>query len=186
MNKKSKVEGDSKIMSCGHPVQLDALDPLGNCPYCPTLCRYCKKPVPKESRVITSSYWSQVRFYCHKECKKMGEAQEAWLCQDIDASCNTCKHLKRTSTTSGVCDRFFSEHFQSKVRFHPQDYQGRSCFVPRKKFPQHPIKSKIKWELSIRHLWIGLYWETWEWPWRRDLWISIPLISLHLEQERKG
>jgi hypothetical protein len=34
-------------------------------------------------------------FVCHPECKAFGEREEAFLCQQIDADCNDCKHFKR-------------------------------------------------------------------------------------------
>jgi len=40
---------------------------------------------------------------------------------------------------------------------------------------------EIKIEFSIRHMWVGIFWETWPEPFRRDIWINlIPFVSIHI------
>lgn len=43
----------------------------------------------------------------------------------------------------------------------------------------------IKLEFSLRHLWFGVYWESWPEPYRLDIWIAVPLIALHVIKEKK-
>jgi hypothetical protein len=59
----------------------------------------------------------------------------------------------------------------------------------------HSKESKIKMEVSIRNMWIGIYPETWDktkdgWKdgdeWRRDIWIAlIPFVVIHITQTEK-
>jgi hypothetical protein len=149
------------------------------------ICRYCNKEIANGEGSKTFSYWSAIKFDCHKNCKKMGEALEAWECQSIDANCNYCKYLKRTSSSSGVCKKMFCDQFEQKQLFYPNGCLGRKCFVPRKPRPQYPVKISHQWEFGLNHLWIGCYWEKWETydTWRRDIWISIPFVALRIIQE---
>lgn len=40
---------------------------------------------------------------------------------------------------------------------------------------------KFELEVSVRHMWLGLYWETWPKPFRRDIWITlIPFVAIHI------
>jgi hypothetical protein len=43
----------------------------------------------------------------------------------------------------------------------------------------------VEFEISYRHLWFGLYWETWPEPFRRDVWIAIPFLALHITKVKK-
>lgn len=60
--------------------------------------------------VKTLTYWNQVPFFCHAECKKSGELQEAIDCQTLDADCNDCKHFKRGQ----IVERWLSDMFNGK------------------------------------------------------------------------
>lgn len=92
-------------------------------------CRYCKQPLG-DDQVATFSYWNAVKFWCHAACKKLGEAQEAWDCQEVDQSCNWCKHLQRTGPRAGRCGVT-----TELLSFHPQDFGGRQCFEARRVRP---------------------------------------------------
>jgi len=59
------------------------------------ICRYCGKTLLLEDAVVSLTYWNQIKFFVHPECKLAGEKQEAFDCQCIDADCNDCKHFKR-------------------------------------------------------------------------------------------
>ena len=44
------------------------------------------------------------------------------------------------------------------------------------------MKTTARFEMNLRNLWIGLYWETWPEPFRRDIWVGIPFLALHIIQ----
>lgn len=58
-------------------------------------CRYCNQPIAPTDLTETTSYWSAVKFPCHKACRVDGVKQEAYECQLIDADCNDCRHFQR-------------------------------------------------------------------------------------------
>lgn len=99
------------------------------------ICRYCDKPIELGQEVKTMSYWFHLPFWCHAECKKDGERQEAIDCQVIDADCNDCKHFKRGQaiykwSIAGHCLKFD----KPTVAF-PNKWTGRECFEHRRITP---------------------------------------------------
>lgn len=43
---------------------------------------------------------------------------------------------------------------------------------------------KYNIEVGGPNLWCGIYYETWPKPYRRDIWISIFILSLHIIQTK--
>ena len=67
-------------------------------------CRYCGKKLDQDNFIISTTYWWPTwQPCCSEECKKAGEAKEAYECQKIDAACNDCKHFKRIEGIHGIC-----------------------------------------------------------------------------------
>lgn len=69
-------------------------------------CRHCGKPVRREESGVIVGYWTPIWFIAHKECEKLGKADEAYQCQKIDRDCNDCKHFER-----GQRNKRFSNEF---------------------------------------------------------------------------
>ncbi len=96
------------------------------------VCRYCKKPLTKETICTTQSYWWPGTLPCHKDCRQEGRKQEARDCQEIDKDCNYCKDFERDGNgiKSGIgygdCTKF-----NKPVTCYPQDFTGNECFTPR-------------------------------------------------------
>jgi hypothetical protein len=44
---------------------------------------------------------------------------------------------------------------------------------------------KLELQFGWNHLWAGIYWETWPEPFRRDIWIAVPFVCLHIIMEKK-
>lgn len=42
----------------------------------------------------------------------------------------------------------------------------------------------VEFELSLKHLWVGVYWEKWPDPYRVDLWVSFFLFAVHFHWTR--
>lgn len=96
------------------------------------LCRYCEKEIPTGEEVSTHSYWKPFKYWSHNDCKKKGEASEAYECQKLDSDCNDCKFfergkLLRKGVYTGHCKKFDKE-----VKAFPNFCSGRECFKHRK------------------------------------------------------
>lgn len=107
------------------------------------LCRYCNKPLHTEKEhqlfdlgeavtVPTFSYWSAVKFHCHKECKKAGESLEAYECQSIDANCNDCLHLERLTNYNNVKGSGWCKKLNKPCQAWVNFATGNPCFEHRK------------------------------------------------------
>lgn len=112
-------------------------------------CRYCDKPIPPSTEVITHSYWQGMKFHCHAECKQRGEREEAIECQTVDADCNDCVHFQRgklvqrqmSGMVAGKAQLIvvnmgiFTGHclkFDQPTQAFPKKWTGRECFTHRR------------------------------------------------------
>jgi len=103
-------------------------------------CRYCGLPVT-ESSVTTFSYWNRDPFQCHRECKQLGERNEAISCQTIDADCNDCKHFKRGKLADKSSSQIKTPDGRTEtVTFQPNWFHG-DCL----KFNRPTIAQPNKW-----------------------------------------
>jgi len=64
-------------------------------------CSHCKQKIKEEDFDYYAAYWSgsyNDGVYwrtVHKQCKKDAHQNESYECQNIDTSCNDCKHFVR-------------------------------------------------------------------------------------------
>jgi hypothetical protein len=103
------------------------------------ICRYCKKEIEEKELTQTTAYWyskqnteGDGKYPCHIQCKKSGEEEEAYACQNIDANCNDCAYFKRGAridkhTHVGLCAKFNKEVFAQ-----PKVAELNRCFIHRK------------------------------------------------------
>jgi len=139
----------------------------------PVICRYCNKEIfHGEQSVKTLSYWGKLEFVCHAQCKQMGESQEAYECQCIDADCNDCRHYQRgklaplswsivsredgsmyvaryqpNTFIGGTCLKFDKE-----VQANPNKWSGLECFEHRKYIQHHSDKIINKYKDVFKKL----------------------------------
>lgn len=103
-------------------------------------CRYCQQPINGEI-AKTFSYWNKVEDVCHLGCKVVGEKEEAYDCQRIDADCNDCKHFKRGSLAPKTVSKLRTPDGRiEEVTFQEQWFYGH-CL----KFDKATIGQPNKW-----------------------------------------
>jgi hypothetical protein len=96
-------------------------------------CRGCDKQILEIGDVaIWTSYWWSYFFPSHKSCLDAGMKREAFLCQEVDADCNDCRHFQRGAriadgVISGQCLRF-----NKPTKAYPNFSTGHECFEHRR------------------------------------------------------
>ena len=95
-------------------------------------CRYCRLEISASDKAVTFSYWSAIKYDCHKSCKQDGERQEAFECQILDADCNDCRHFVRGSLVKKSSFNGHCVKFNKPTKAFPKQSTGHKCFEHRR------------------------------------------------------
>lgn len=90
-------------------------------------CQFCGDKISEQDFAVGFGYWKPIFLPYHKKCVNDGYKERAFLCQQVDADCNDCKHFFRKD---GLCLKF------NKPAISLSNFcSGYPCFEHRKENP---------------------------------------------------
>lgn len=100
--------------------------------WCPeALCCHSRQPLTPANTAIKVGYWTpHIWRPVHRDLLAEAKLIEAGACQEIDCSCNDCKHFERQAGLKGTCKKFGRPVTAHPNHCHPENL---ACFEHRRK-----------------------------------------------------